>query len=163
VLILDYTQACQSYLRALSKAISLQTYFTLPVPTSITIIGLGSPLMIPSYRRVTNTPFPIYADPTRRLYKALGMSWTLKPGYRCEYMDGINEYKWLKGQFDQVKEEDKSLRLKGGNLLWVGGEFMFRQGEAVWCKRMKTYRGHSGIEVIKRLLGVDEAGYQALT
>jgi hypothetical protein len=115
--------------------------------------------MIPSYRRITNTPFPIYADPSRRLYKSLGMSWTLRPGPKAEYMDGINGYHWLKGQVEQVKQEDKNLRLKGGNLLWVGGEFMWRQGEIVWCKRMKSYRGHSEISVIRRLLGVEEVNY----
>lgn len=149
-------QACQAYLRALSKAITLQTYFTLPIPTSITIIGLGSPDLISSYRRITGTPFPIYADPSRRLYKALGMSWTLRAGPNCDYMKGINRYQWLKGQVDQVRQEEKSLRTKGGNILWVGGEFMFSGGEVVWCKRMKNYRGHTEIEVIRRLLGVED-------
>lgn len=71
-------------------------------------------------------------------------------------MKDTNEFQWVKGQVKQLKEEDKSLRLKGGNLLWVGGEFMFRDGEVVWCKRMKTYRGHSEIDVIQRLLGVED-------
>jgi hypothetical protein len=84
------------------------------------------------------------------------MSWTLRPGPKAEYMDGINGYRWLKGQYDQVKHEDKNLRTKGGNILWVGGEFMWRGGEVVWCKRMKSYRGHSEVGVIKRLLGVED-------
>jgi len=148
--------ACQAYLRALAKAITLQTYFTLPIPTSITIIGLGSPALISAYRRRTNIPFPIYADPTRKLYKLLGMQWTIRAGPRCDYMKDVNEVQWVKGQVKQVLEEDKRLRRKGGNLLWVGGEFMWRDGEVVWCHRMKTYRGHSEISVIKRLLGVED-------
>lgn len=84
------------------------------------------------------------------------MSWTLRAGPKCDYMKGINSYQWIKGQVDQVRLEEKSLRTKGGNLLWVGGEFLFRGGEAVWCKRMKTFRGHSEIEVVRRLLGVEE-------
>jgi hypothetical protein len=71
-------------------------------------------------------------------------------------MKGINEYQWLKGQVQQLKQEDKALRLKGGNPLWVGGEFLFSDGQAVWCKRMKNFRGHSEIEVIRRLLGVED-------
>lgn len=151
----DITQACQTYVKALHESITLRTYFSLATPSSITLIGLGSPLMIPSYRRLTETPFPIYADPSRRLYKALGMSWTLNWGRRGEYMKGINEYQWMKGQFQQLREEENRLRLKGGNILWIGGEFLFRGGEVVWCRRMKNYRDHSDIKVIRRLLGLD--------
>jgi hypothetical protein len=133
----------------------LKTYFALPIPSSITIIGLGSPLMIPSYRRITGIQFPIYADPTRRLYKALGMGWSLNAGLRCDYMHGITEYRWWKGQIQQFREEENYLKLKGGNILWVGGEFLFRGGEVVWCSRMKNFRDHSGVMVIKRLLGVE--------
>lgn len=154
-----YCGACQAYIKALCKSITLQTYFTLPVPTSITIIGLGSPKLINSYRNATGTQFPIYADPTKRLYKALGMSWTLRTGPRVDYMKGINEYQWIKGQYKQVRDEQYGLRGKGGNIFWVGGEFMFKDEKPVWCHRMKNYRGHSEIETIKRLLGVEEADY----
>lgn len=149
-------QACQAYIKALCKSITLQTYFTLPIPTSITIIGLGSPALINSYRRATGTQFAIYADPTKKLYKTLGMSWTLRPGPRTDYMKGINEVQWVKGQIQQILQEDKELRTKGGSWLWVGGEFMFKDEAPVWCHRMKNYRGHSSIEVVRRLLGVDE-------
>jgi hypothetical protein len=71
-------------------------------------------------------------------------------------MNGINEIQWVKGQIKQVREEEKKLRSKGGNILWIGGEFMFKDGTMTWCHRMKNYRGHSDIEVIKRLLGVDD-------
>ncbi|KAE9983657.1 hypothetical protein EG328_009614 [Venturia inaequalis] len=97
--------ACQAYIKALCKSVTLQTYFTLPVPTSITIIGLGSPKLINSYRKITGTRFPIYADPTKKLYKALGMSWTLNIGWRADYMKDINEFQWVKGQYRQVVDE----------------------------------------------------------
>ena len=84
------------------------------------------------------------------------MSWTVRTGPRVDYMKGINEFQWLKGQYKQVREEDHSLRRKGGNIFWVGGEFMFKDEKPVWCHRMKSFRGHSEIEVIKRLLGVEE-------
>ena len=108
-------QACQGYLRTLSKSLPLETYFTLPVPSSITIIGLGSPKLIPQYRQYTSCPFPIYADPSRKLYKLLGMGWTLNPGKRAGYMDNINEVGWLTGQFKQVAKTEKNLRLKSSS------------------------------------------------
>jgi hypothetical protein len=112
--------------------------------------------MIPTYRRITGAKFPIYADPTRRLYKALGMSWTFNFGPRCDYMPDISVYTWMLEQAQQFLQEENDLKLKGGNILWVGGEFMFRKGGVVWCRRMKNYRGHSDIATIKGLLGVNE-------
>ena len=56
------------------------------IPTSIIIIGCGSPNLIPHYKAQTGCPFPIFADPSRKLYKVLGMSWTLDIGPRADYM-----------------------------------------------------------------------------
>lgn len=148
--------ACQTYLQKLSKAINLQTYFTLPKPTSITIIGLGSPELINSYRKRTGCPFPIYADPTKRLYKALGMNWTLRVGKNPEYMKGISGKQWVMDQVKLMNTFEKKMRGRGGHMLWVGGEFLFRNEEVVWCHRMKSYRGHSEIDVIKKILDVED-------
>lgn len=149
-------QACQAYLRALSKAIPFSTYFSLPKPTSITIIGLGSPELINSYRKRTNCPFPIYSDPTKRLYRALGMKWVLKPGKNPDYMKGISSKAWVMSQVDEMNNIDERLKYRGGHMLWVGGEFLFRDSEVVWCHRMKTYRGHAEIDVVKKILEVEE-------
>ncbi|KAF2404690.1 hypothetical protein EJ06DRAFT_215991 [Trichodelitschia bisporula] len=153
-----YCGACQNYLKALSNTISLQTYFTLPTPTSITIIGLGSPELIRAYRAHTGTPFPIFADPSKRLYKLLGMNWTLNPGPRtARYMAGMTGGDWVKGQIKQLRATEERLRWNAGNPFWVGGEFLIREGKMRWCHRMRGYRGHSEMDVIRRLLGVDEA------
>lgn len=148
--------ACQAYLRALSKSITLETYFRLATPASITIVGLGDPRLIPEYRRRTGCPFPIYTDPTKELYRALGMGWTLKTGKRVEYMGGVSEFQWVAGQLRQVRETERHLRFKGGNWLWVGGEFMVEGGEVRWCRRMRNYRGHSDVEIVRKLLGVED-------
>ncbi|EON63521.1 hypothetical protein W97_02749 [Coniosporium apollinis CBS 100218] len=200
-----YCGACQAYLRALTKSITLQTYFTMSIPTSIIIIGCGSPNLIPHYKAQTGCPFPIFADPSRKLYKVLGMSWTLDMGPRADYMvdrEGkeINELKWVSGQIkdwavvgagkgtplpdpasmsrpqsrhkaltdaEREAEEarakaEKKKKLarrnmfKGGNMLQIGGEFLFRDGEVEWCHRMKNYRGHADIQVLRRVLEIDD-------
>jgi len=148
--------ACQAYLRALSRGISLQQYFRLATPTSITIIGLGDPRLIPDYRRRTGCPFPIYTDPTRTLYKILGMTWTLNMGQRVSYMGNMTEIEWLGGQFKQFRETENGLKFKAGNPLWIGGEFLVENGEVKWCRRMRNYRGHSDIDLVKTLLGVED-------
>lgn len=43
--------------------------------TKIVIIGNGSPTMIKGYRDdIFKCPYPLYTDPSRELYKALGMT-----------------------------------------------------------------------------------------
>jgi len=151
-----YCGACQAYLRALSRAITLQQYFRLATPTSITVIGLGDPRLIPDYRQRTGCPFPIYTDPTRMLYKTLGMSWTLNLGRRVSYMENMTEVEWICGQVKQFCETESKLKFKAGNPMWIGGEFLVENGEVQWCRRMKNYRGHSDVDVVKSLLRVEE-------
>ncbi|KAF2083604.1 hypothetical protein K490DRAFT_51246 [Saccharata proteae CBS 121410] len=152
--------ACQAYLKALTESITPQTYFTMPIQTSISIVGCGSPKLIAHYKKMTGCPFPIYADPTRKLYKSLGMSWSLNIGTkRPEYMSEIAPPAWLAGQLKQVGTVEKKKRgqgFRGGNWLQIGGEFLFEDGDVIWCHRMKNYRDHTEITVLRRLLEVDD-------
>ncbi|KAF2760534.1 hypothetical protein EJ05DRAFT_498496 [Pseudovirgaria hyperparasitica] len=152
-----YCGACQAYLKALTTSIDPATYFGMDTPTSIVIIGCGSPSMIQQYKDFTGTNFPIFAEPTRRLYKGLGMSWTLDAGkQRPAYMQDISKPQWVAGQIKQIRGV-KGLRMKlaGGNPLQVGGEFLFSEEGVVWCHRMKNYRGHAEVETVRRVLEID--------
>lgn len=154
-----FPQACQAYLKALSESITMQTYYTMPVPTSIVVIGCGSPAMIPVYRAATGCPFPIFAQPSRKLYKILGMGLSLSFGAkRPEYMKKINPTVWLSKQVvDLAKYEgQKGTRFKSGNWLQIGGEFLFQDGQCVWCHRMKNYRNHAEIQTLRRILDIEE-------
>jgi hypothetical protein len=84
------------------------------------------------------------------------MGWTLSPGKRVSYMNNINEVEWLAGQFKQVAKTERNLRLKGGNWLWVGGEFLVKENRVAWCRRMRNFRGHSDVKMVMRLLGAEE-------
>jgi hypothetical protein len=46
--------------------------------------------------------------------------------------------------------------VKGGNIFQIGGEFLFEEGEVVWCHRMKNYRNHAEVSVIRRMLELDD-------
>jgi hypothetical protein len=46
--------------------------------------------------------------------------------------------------------------IKGGNIFQIGGEFLFEEGEVVWCHRMKNYRNHAEVDVIRRVLELDD-------
>ncbi|KAM0722523.1 hypothetical protein Q7P37_001964 [Cladosporium fusiforme] len=213
-----YCGACQAYLKAISDNITMQEYFSIPTPTSIFVIGCGHPELIPFYKLKTGCPFPIYAEPSRALFKRLGMVLSVNMGIkRPEYMEDISFMSWMAGQLTTIRRgiklrqtelnktkleaserrrrqaeldretaeadameanaesgsmtpssigdgrrgEDKlAIRkrdiIKGGNLFQIGGEFLFNDGDVVWCHRMKNYRDHAEINVIRRVLELDD-------
>nr|POE63732.1 thioredoxin-like protein aaed1 [Quercus suber] len=159
-----YCGACQAYLKALTAGIPMQDYFSIAIPTSIIVIGCGQPDLIPQYKKFTNCPFPIFTDPTRALFKQLGMVVNLNVGTRRpEYMQDISLGAWAMGQVTQVRasmKESGGIRkrdvLRGGHPMQIGGEFLIDDGEAVWCKRMKNYRDHAEIGVLRKVLELDE-------
>jgi hypothetical protein len=77
------------------------------------------------YAAETSCPYPIYADPTKKLYDALGMMRTLNLGERPEYQ---RRELWtiMAASFVQsIKSMKGGLLLKGGDYQQVGGEFLF--------------------------------------
>jgi hypothetical protein len=139
------------------------------------------------YTSETRCPFPIYADPTKRLYNALGMVRTLNMGSRPDYQRRGN----LKNMFQSVWQGFTNL--KGGRALqgldWhqVGGEFLFEpidmatpiaspadevnrqldgssgtgyveEKRITWVHRMKNTRDHAEIPELREVLGLDGAG-----
>ncbi|KAK5128639.1 hypothetical protein LTR08_003948 [Meristemomyces frigidus] len=159
-----YCGACQAYLAALSQAITKEDYFSIPVPTSIFVIGCGQPDLIPQYKKFTECPFPIFADPSRQLFKKLGMHMSVNIGLeRPEYMKDISAPAWAVGQVTQIRKslkEPDGIRkrdiIRGGNPMQIGGEFLFDEGEVVWCHRMRNYRNHAEVGVLRKLLELDE-------
>lgn len=159
--------ACQAYVRALTEQISVPDYFGIPVPTSFVVVGCGRPSMIRYYRRVTRCPWPIYAEPSRRLFRKLGMGPTLDMGAHThpEYLTEVGGVgaMWSRSLARIAKEyvdhEAGQLSgwdcVKGGNIFQVGGEFLFEGGQVVWCHRMKHWRGHAEVGVLRKLLDMD--------
>ncbi|KAK5107970.1 hypothetical protein LTR62_000515 [Meristemomyces frigidus] len=159
-----YCGACQAYLQCLAKSITKEDYFSIPIPTSIIVIGCGKPDLIPQYKKFTGCPFPIFADPTRQLFKKLGMVISANIGMqRPQYMKDISAAAWGTGQIKQMRaavRDPDGVRLRdlvrGGNPLQIGGEFLLEDGEVVWCHRMRNYRNHAEVSVLRKLLELDE-------
>ncbi|KAF5875221.1 putative thioredoxin-like protein [Botrytis fragariae] len=116
---------CQEYLRTLTASITEDSLLQLHTPTFIAVVGCGSPSLIPMYQEATNCPFPIYADPTKKLYDELGMMRTLNLGTRPEYqrrgtLMGIGQ-----SVLQSLKQIKGGKLFQGGDYQQVGGEFLF--------------------------------------
>lgn len=120
---------------------------------TLTIVGCGEPVCIDEYAKDTGSKFPIYADPSLRTYKILGMISTLRPSTTWpSYL-----YKsTLANTFSSLyKGLTSSHPLSGGPAPQNGGEWLFQGGELKWCHRMRNPTDHTETEELKKLLGVD--------
>lgn len=88
-------------------------------------MGCGDPHLIDMYASETGCPFPIYADPTRKLYQELGMVKTLALGTRPAYMNKSILKSSLDSIVQGVKQIKNGLVLKAGDQRQIGGEFLF--------------------------------------
>jgi hypothetical protein len=133
------------------------------------------------YQAETNCPFPIYTDPTKKLYDELGMIRTLNLGQRPEYQRKELLTIIMASFVQGLKMMKGGMALKGGDMQQVGGEFLFEPVEGVespspsplnsekqlesgyvevekrvtWCHRMRNTRDHAEIPEIREVLGLE--------
>ena len=108
------------------------------------------------YARDTECPFPIYADPSKELYARLGMIRTLSLGpKRPQYMQYSLPSAMVRSIYQGLKAGRSAF--KGGDYWQVGGEFIFEDGQIIWCHRMRNTRDHAEIPETRRQLGLDGA------
>lgn len=143
---------CQEYLRELSASVTPEELLALESPTFITVIGCGRPDLIDMYAETTGCPFPIYADPTGKLYDLLGMTRTLDLGKKPKYIQSNILVTSMQSVVQALKTGSNAL--KGGNFKQVGGEFLFEDGECVWVHRMRNTRDHAEIGEVRTKLGL---------
>lgn len=168
---------CQEFLRSLAASIATDALLQLPVPTFIAVVGCGSPSLIPMYQEVTECPFPIYSDPTKRLYSELGMTRTLTLGPRPEYIRKSLLHGIVTGFIQGLKHVKGGLATKAGDIQQVGGEFLFEpvggvaaspmvtpseengeEKKVTWCHRMRNTRDHAEIPELREVLGLEGTG-----
>ncbi|KAF8457428.1 AhpC/TSA antioxidant enzyme-domain-containing protein [Terfezia claveryi] len=138
-----YCGVCRAYVMSLAQDIPHNT-----PNRKLIIIGCGNPALIPKYISDTSCPFPIYAEPTGKLYSILGMTKTLQQGKMPKYMEGHGMISSiLKGIWHALSWGSP---LSGGNISQVGGEFLFVNGDLGWCHRMKTTTDHVDVEDLKK-------------
>ncbi|TLS23806.1 hypothetical protein PpBr36_08200 [Pyricularia pennisetigena] len=116
---------CQEYLRTLSASITPEALLDLPIPTFIAVIGCGDPSLIDMYVSETGCRFPVYSDPTRRLYDELGMVRTLALGARPAYQRKSMISSVFSSVVQGLKQIPSGKATKAGDQRQIGGEFLF--------------------------------------
>ena len=149
-------QNCQEYLRTLCSSVSQSALSSIRTPTNIVVIGCGSPELIPFYASTSSCHFPIYADPTRKLYQSLGMISTKSPGPRPNYQQRSLLSISLESIYQGLSRGKQAL--KGGDFWQVGGEFLLEDGDTVWSHRMSSTRDHTEVPELRRVLGLEGEG-----
>lgn len=119
------------------------------------MIGCGAVELIPMYRSTTKTPFPIYADPTRKIYDVLGMTKTLSLGSKSPRYMRQPIYKLSFKSMLMALHSGRNAT-SGGDFWQVGGEFVFdADGTVSWCHRMRNTRDHAEMDELRKAIGMD--------
>lgn len=120
---------------------------------TLTVVGCGEPICIAGYAKDTGSAFPIYADPSVRTYKILGMVSTLWPGSTTpSYLKKSTLENTLSSIWSGLSSGHP---LSGGPKPQNGGEWLFQGGELKWCHRMRSPADHTETEELKKVLGVE--------
>ncbi|KAI1738031.1 AhpC/TSA antioxidant enzyme-domain-containing protein [Xylaria scruposa] len=150
---------CQEYLRTLSASITPEALLALPVSTFIAVIGCGSHELIDTYVKETGCRFPVYADPTRRLYADLGMVRTLSMGPRPAYLQNRTvAHTVVSGIVQGLRQVKSGLATKSGDQKQVGGEFLFEPASRTLETPIQTPLLDGEEEGRKNDVGLDGAG-----
>lgn len=120
--------------------------------TSLAIIGCGESSAIAGYKQRTGTSFPIYSDPSRKLYLKLGMTSSLSMGdQKPAYIQTSILAGTLKSMTNMLGAGAGIF--KGGDFSQNGGEWVFVDGSLEWCHRMQNTRDHAEAADLGRVLG----------
>ncbi|KAL8883144.1 MAG: hypothetical protein Q9192_007418, partial [Flavoplaca navasiana] len=115
----------------LSSSVTPEALQSLSPSMNICVVGCGQPELIPMYARETECPYPIYADPSKKLYAELGMTRTLSLGSKApQYMQYSLPSAIVRAIYQNIKAGRDAF--KGGDYFQVGGEFLFDDGEVTW-------------------------------
>lgn len=148
----------QDYVRTLSRQMTQTLLDTVPLsarPAEIIILGCGDHTLIAPYIEETSTEFPIYSDPTGRIYEKLQMKrqrggFTEPPPY--------SNFSFPTGLAETIKQIWRRgwAGLRGGNWNQQGGEWIFQRGKLRYAHRMEGSHDHLTAD---KLLGILNVGH----
>ncbi|POY73082.1 hypothetical protein BMF94_3920 [Rhodotorula taiwanensis] len=129
-------------------------------PLDVVLINSSTPALIGPYRQRHHTPFPLYSDRHRKLYKALGMTrktWDMgKDADKGSYI--------VKSQLQNVTSSISAgvkLPKYPGSQTQLGGEFVFehvKESDTFKClfvSRMHNTRAHAELRDVFAAAGIE--------
>ncbi|KAJ5085920.1 hypothetical protein N7532_010691 [Penicillium argentinense] len=149
----------QDYVRTLAGKMHQRLLDMIPPsarPAQVIIIGCGDPSMIVPYIEETTDEFPIYSDPSGRIYDKLQMkrtsAFTDPPPY--------TEHSFSSSFATCLKQLWKRglASLKGGNWDQQGGEWVFVDKKLRYAHRMEAANDHLTAEQLMEILSSDLVG-----
>jgi peroxiredoxin len=147
--------SCKEYVCALSQEDGLTPNELSAANKRLIIIGCGQPTLIEQYAKDTKCPFPIYTDPTQKLYDAFGMIRTLslgdkKPDYiKSSFLSNVG-----KSALSQLSAG--RCMFQGGDIRQVGGEYLINaRGDIIWSHSMKNTADHVEVKELRKILTLD--------
>lgn len=144
----------QSYVKTLSRQITQNLLDTIPAsakPAQVIIIGCGDHTLIGPYMEETSDAFPIYTDPTGKIYETLQMKRTMEgftspPPYTPESFTSA-----LGKCLKQIWKRGWA-GLKGGSWDQQGGEWIFQRGRLRYAHRMEGVNDHLTADQLFQIL-----------
>jgi len=150
---------CQDYMYSVMREVDPVALGRAGV--KLVVISHGSPAMIRAYRQIFRMPpsIPLFTDPSRTLYRALGMTLrTLDGGPEDDKGDYVRHGQ-LAGIGMVVKNAIVTrmpIYAKGGDVKQLGGEFILGPGlSCSYASRMHTTRSHTSISDLLIHAGVE--------
>ncbi|KAL5340567.1 AhpC/TSA antioxidant enzyme-domain-containing protein [Aspergillus crustosus] len=120
------------------------------------IIGCGDPSLIVPYVAETGaSQFPIYSDPSGRVYEKLHMRRTVENIMRPPAYTKTGFWKSLGITFKQMMAQGKKA-FRGGGWGQNGGEWVFRGGRCEYVHRMGHVSDHLTADELLRILDCRE-------
>ena len=120
--------------------------------TRIIVIGCGDPVLIPQYLEQTGCPYEVFADPSRTLYRKLGLAITTAPPPEMPRYVKKYSLSFMKNIGRSLKLTAKTGKLSGGPIVQVGGELVWIDGELQHMHRMKNAGDHMDTTDLVKLL-----------
>ncbi|KAH6910930.1 AhpC/TSA antioxidant enzyme-domain-containing protein [Coprinopsis sp. MPI-PUGE-AT-0042] len=148
--------ACQAYVRNLAR-VPLEALQR--AGATVVVVGCGEWEVLSAYRENTGFTGPMYADPSRALYQALGMTHenlktTPSDEPKPSYLAGSSRVGSLVQSVWKALAHPKLIG-KQGNHSQNGGEYVFDEGDCVYASRMRHTEDHIPVVKLMELLGVD--------
>ncbi|PYH40842.1 peroxiredoxin-like family protein [Aspergillus saccharolyticus JOP 1030-1] len=150
-----------NYVRNVSHHLTDNLLSTLPQtgPSQVIIIGCGDPARIVPYVAETAAKFPVYTDPTGRIYSKLHMKRTVDGITRPPAYTEVSFVRALGRTLRQMFSAGGLLRaFRGGPWNLNGGEWVFRGGRCVYMHRMESLGDHLTAHQLLEVLEQEGSG-----